>query len=150
MQRYLALAVFLLVVVGGGILIGFVTLPGEWYAGLTKPTFNPPNWIFAPVWTLLYVLIAIAGWRCWERAPSVAPMRIWVAQLVLNFLWSPIFFGAHFMGLAFVVILALLASILTFMFASWRQDKVATWLFAPYVVWVGFATLLNGALWWLN
>jgi tryptophan-rich sensory protein len=96
------------------------------------------------------VLIAIAGWRCWERAPSAAPMRIWGAQLVLNFLWSPIFFGAHFMGLALVVILALLASILVFMLASSRHDKIAAWLFAPYAVWVAFAALLNGSLWWLN
>lgn len=150
MQRYLVLAVFLLVVVGGGILIGYITLPGEWYAGLTKPAFNPPNWIFAPVWTVLYVLIAIAGWRCWERAPLGAPMRIWVVQLVLNFLWSPIFFGAHLMGLALVVILALLVSVLTFMFASWRHDRIAAWLFAPYAAWVAFAALLNGSLWWLN
>lgn len=150
MQKYLSLIVFVLLVLGGGLLIGYATLPGEWYASLVKPPFNPPNWVFAPVWSLLYVLIAIAGWRTWRRPPDSRAMRVWAAQLVLNFLWSPTFFGAEMMGLALVVILLLFASILLFMVRVWNSDRLSAWLFAPYAAWVAFATLLNASLLWLN
>ncbi len=150
MKRFCLLTPFLLLVVGGGLAIGFLTAPGEWYAGLTKPSFNPPNWLFAPVWTVLYVLIAVAGWRTFERDPSSVPMKLWGAQLALNFLWSPTFFGAHQIGLALAVILALLAAILAFIATSWREDRMAAWLFVPYAAWVGFASVLNGSILLLN
>ena len=150
MKRFGPLTLFLLLVVGGGLAIGFLTAPGEWYAGLAKPPFNPPNWVFAPVWTVLYVLIAVVGWRTFERDRSSWPMRLWWAQLVLNFLWSPVFFAAHRIGLALLVILLLLAAILAFPVMSWRQSRVAAWLFAPYAAWVAFAAVLNGSIWLLN
>ncbi|MER8648609.1 TspO/MBR family protein [Mesorhizobium sp. M0586] len=150
MQRYVSLLLFLLLVLGGGLLIGYATLPGEWYASLAKPPFNPPNWVFAPAWTLLYVLIAVAGWRTWERERAAAAMKIWALQLVLNFAWSPTFFGAKQMGPALVVILALLASIPLFIATVWNRDRVSGWLFAPYAAWVAFATLLNASLLLLN
>jgi len=150
MKRFGPLTLFLLLVVGGGVAIGFLTAPGEWYAGLAKPPFNPPNWVFAPVWTVLYVLIAVAGWRTFERDSSSWPMKLWWAQLVLNFLWSPAFFAAHRIGLALLVILLLLAAILAFLVMSWRQSRVAAWLFAPYAAWVAFAAVLNGSIWLLN
>ena len=150
MNRYVALLGFIVVVLGGGLLIGYLPLPGEWYAGLAKPFFNPPNWIFGPVWAVLYVLIAVAGWRISLRDPHGVAMRLWVAQLVLNFLWSPTFFGLQQMGLALLVIMALLAAVLGFMATAANSDRVAAWLFAPYAVWVAFATLLNASLWWLN
>ncbi|MER9409653.1 tryptophan-rich sensory protein [Mesorhizobium sp. M0589] len=143
-------SLFLLLVLGGGLLIGYATLPGEWYASLAKPPFNPPNWVFAPAWTLLYVLIAVAGWRTWERERAAAAMKIWALQLVLNFAWSPTFFGAKQMGPALVVILALLASIPLFIATVWNRDRVSGWLFAPYAAWVAFATLLNASLLLLN
>ena len=144
------LAVFLVLVVGGGILIGFMTAPGEWYAALQKPSFNPPNWIFGPVWTLLYVLIAITGWRTWKRSRKGTSMFIWWVQLALNFAWSPTFFGLQQVGLALAIIIALLASILTFIAVSWRSDRMAAWLFVPYLGWVAFATLLNASIYALN
>ena len=150
MKRFGPLSLFLLLVVGGGLAIGFLTAPGEWYAGLAKPPFNPPNWVFAPVWTVLYVLIAVAGWRTFQRDRSSWPMKLWSAQLVLNFLWSPVFFAAHRIGLALLVILLLLAAILAFLVMSWRQSCVAAWLFAPYASWVAFAAVLNGSIWLLN
>ena len=150
MKRFGLLTLFLLLVVGGGLAIGFLTAPGEWYAGLAKPPFNPPNWVFAPVWTVLYVLIAVAGWRTFERVRSSWPMKLWWAQLVLNFLWSPVFFAAHRIGLALLVILLLLAAILAFLVMSWRQNRVAAWLLAPYAAWVAFAAVLNGSIWLLN
>jgi translocator protein len=150
MKRFGPLTLFLLLVFGGGLVIGFLTAPGEWYAGLAKPPFNPSNWVFAPVWTVLYGLIAVAGWRTFERDRSSWPMKLWWAQLVLNFLWSPVFFAAHRIGLALLVILLLLAAILAFLVMSWRQSRVAAWLFAPYAAWVAFAAVLNGSIWLLN
>ena len=101
MNRAIPLILFLVLVIGGGLAIGFLTVPGEWYTGLAKPSFNPPNWLFAPVWTILYVLVAIAGWRIWRKDAGGRAMKLWWTQLVLNFLWSPSFFAAHQIGLAF-------------------------------------------------
>ncbi|MGH6859908.1 MAG: TspO/MBR family protein [Phyllobacterium sp.] len=149
MSRSMVLLLFLVLVIGGGLAIGYATLPGEWYAGLVKPPFNPPNWIFAPVWTILYVLIALAGWRVWDRGLTV-PQQFWWAQLVLNFLWSPCFFGLQQMGLALVVIVLLLVSTVGFIKASWSRDPASAALFIPYLAWVAFAALLNASLYWLN
>lgn len=149
MRKYLSLVVFLILVLGGGLLIGYATLPGPWYAALAKPSFNPPNWVFGPVWSVLYVFIAIAGWRTWQRRAG-ASMRIWTSQLVLNFLWSPVFFGAQLIGPALIVILLLLVSILLFVIHVWKSDRLSALLFVPYAAWVAFATLLNAAILQLN
>lgn len=150
MNRYLALVLFLVLVLGGGLVLGFLTAPGEWYAFLSKPWFNPPAWLFGPVWTVLYVLIAVAGWRTFERDRTGWPMKLWWAQLVLNFLWTPVFFVTHQIGLALVVILLMLAAIVGFIATAGRQDRVAPWLFVPYAAWVAFASALNGSIWVLN
>jgi tryptophan-rich sensory protein len=150
MNRTLSLIPFLVLVLGGGLLLGFLTAPGEWYAGLAKPSFNPPGWIFGPVWTVLYVLIAVAGWRIWQRDRTGWPIKLWWVQLVLNFLWTPLFFAAHRIGLGLVVILLLLAAILTFIAMAWRQDRVAALLFVPYAAWVAFASVLNASIFALN
>lgn len=149
-RSYVVLAVFLALVVGGGSLSGFIAAPTGWYAGLTKPSFNPPNWIFGPVWTVLYVLIAIAGWRTWTRRRNGASMAIWWTQLALNFAWPLVFFGLRMPGLALFVILALLAAILSFVVATRRVDILSAMLFLPYLAWVAFATLLNASLFALN
>ncbi len=150
MTKYLTLALFLIVVMGGGSTIGILTAPGDWYAGLIKPSFNPPNWIFAPVWTALYALIAWAGWRTWQQDRGDGRMRLWLAQLVLNFLWSPAFFGLQQVAVALVVILMMLATILLFITKSWNVDRLAAMAFLPYALWVGFASLLNAAILILN
>ena len=144
MRNVASLVVFLALVLGGGLVIGFSTAPGGWYAQLAKPAFNPPSWVFGPAWTLLYVFVAIAGWRIWNADRSGWPMKLWWAQLILNFLWSPIFFGAHQVGLGFAVILALLATIISFVGMSWKQHNLSAVLFLPYAAWVAFAALLNG------
>ena len=145
-----AIVPFVLLVVGGGLLIGFFTAPGPWYEALAKPSFNPPNWLFGPVWTVLYVLIAVAGWRIWQRERSGAAMKLWWLQLTLNFLWSPVFFALHRIGLALVVILALLAAVLVFIAIARKVDGLAAWFFVPYAAWVAFASLLNASIWMLN
>ena len=145
-----SLLFFLILTVGGGLAIGLFTLPGEWYAALVKPSFNPPNWIFGPVWTALYVLIGIAGWRIYQRDPSGPAMKLWWLALALNFIWSPVFFGAQQLGLALVIILAMLVAILAFIFKARATDQPSALLFVPYAAWVGFASLLNFALYLLN
>lgn len=150
MSNRIALLAFILLTVGGGLLIGVATAPGDWYAGLQKPPFNPPNWVFGPVWTVLYILIAIAGWRIWRRDPHGAAMKFWIAQLALNFIWSPLFFSAHLPGAAFVVIIALLVVILALIMLTLGRERVSAWLLVPYALWVAFAALLNASIWWLN
>jgi benzodiazapine receptor len=147
MRRALIYILFLAIVIGGGMAIGSVTRPDGWYAALAKPPFNPPNWVFAPVWTLLYVMIAIAGARTYERVSGFA---LWVAQMALNFAWTPTFFLLHRPVVALVIIGALLAVILVFIRTRWIVDRVSAFLFAPYAAWVAFAALLNASIVVLN
>jgi translocator protein len=147
MRRPLVFVIFLVVVLGGGLAIGAVTRPDGWYAALAKPPFNPPNWVFAPAWTLLYVMIAVAGARTYER---VSGFFLWVAQLALNFAWTPAFFLLHRPTLALCLIAALLAVILVFIVTRWTADRVSALLFVPYAAWVAFATLLNASIVVLN
>lgn len=150
MKKWLALVVFLVLVLGGGSAIGLVTRPDGWYASLEKPFFNPPGWVFGPVWTVLYILIAIAGWRTFMRDAGGTAMKLWGIQLVLNFLWSPLFFAAHWVGVALIDIVVLLGVIFAFIAATWTVDRPSAWMFVPYAAWVGFATLLNGSIFFLN
>lgn len=146
MSKAFSLILFILAVVLIGMLIGYATLPGEWYASLNKPSFTPPNWVFAPVWTALYILIAIAGWRCWLRDRSSAAMKLWFVQMALNFLWSPVFFGAQQPALALVVVIAALAAVIGFIIAAWNKDRLAAILFLPYAAWTAFATALTAGV----
>jgi tryptophan-rich sensory protein len=128
-------------------------MPGAWYASLAKPALTPPNAIFAPVWTVLYVLMAVAAWLVWRRAGlggAAVPLALFVVQLVLNALWSYLFFGLHRVDIAFFDIVALWLAILVVMVLFWRKDWRAGALMLPYLVWVGFASYLNFALWLLN
>jgi translocator protein len=124
-----------------------------WYQALDKPAFNPPDWVFAPVWTLLYCMIAVAGWRVWRArglAGARAAMATYALQLALNLGWSLIFFGGRMIGAALAEIALLLAAACANAVLFWRVDRVAGWLLAPYAAWVAFATVLNAALWRLN
>lgn len=144
------LVLFLALVLSGGLIIGFVTAPGAWYATLSKPPFNPPSWIFTPVWTALYIMIGIAGWQVWRKGRHGAPMNLWWTQLALNFAWSPTFFLGNRIDVALGIIVLLLITIIGFIIVAWRQDRVASLLFVPYAAWVTFASVLNGAIWLLN
>src|SRR5690606_10533002 len=106
------LLLFLVVALGGGLLIGATNTPGPWYAALAKPAFTPPDWLFAPVWSVVYVLIAIAGWRIWRLSETRGAMTAWWVQLGLNFLWSPVFFTLQAPGRALAIIVALFAAII--------------------------------------
>jgi translocator protein len=132
-------------------LFGGMFTPGDWYASLEKPSWNPPGWVFGPVWTILYVMIAIAGWLAWRgRDRSRLPITLWGGQLLLNALWSWLFFGLERPGAAFVDIVILWLLIAAFIVAAWRSSRAASLLFVPYALWVGFAAALNFAIWRLN
>lgn len=144
------LVFFALVIVTA--LSGVQFQPGEWYDALNKPSWNPPAWVFGPVWTLLYVLIAIAGWLVWrvERRITTPAMLAWIAQLILNGMWSWLFFGLHRPWLALIDIFALLAAIVAFIVLARPVSKNAGRLFFPYALWVAFAASLNFQIAQLN
>ena len=144
------LAVFVVLVVGPGFTIGYLNVPDGWYAELNKPWFNPANWIFAPVWAVIYVLIAIAGWRTWDIDLHGLAMRLWFVQMALNFLWPPTFFSLHWPAGALAIILSLLAAILAFIARQWEADRISSVVFLPYAAWIVFASLLNLAIVSLN
>jgi tryptophan-rich sensory protein len=125
--------------------------PGEWYESLRKPPLNPPNWVFGPVWTLLYLGIAAAAWRVWRAQPGFsAALGLWIGQLLLNALWSLLFFGLQRPALALVDIVLLLVLVVATTVFFFVIDAIAGALFVPYLAWVAFATYLNAALWYLN
>lgn len=124
-----------------------------WYAGLAKPTWNPPASLFGPVWTTLYVMMALAAWLIWReggwRANRPA-LLLFLLQWALNAAWTPLFFGLHRPGLAFVEILALWGALLATIVAFWRKSPKAAALLIPYLLWVSFAAILNATIWRLN
>ena len=149
------LAAFVAACLGIGVVGAVATARSvdTWYRALDKPAFTPPDWLFGPVWTLLYVMIAVAGWRVWRmrRVPgrNVALM-VYAIQLALNLAWSLVFFGARLIGAALGDIVLLLAVIVANVALFVRIDRYAAWLLVPYALWVAFATVLNLALWRLN
>ena len=133
--------------------IGSRFQPGDWYAGLIKPALTPPAWVFGPVWTLLYVMMATAAWLVWRMdslANAIVPLGLFLGQLALNALWSYLFFGLQRPGLAFLDIVALWLAILATLISFWRSNPSAGLLLLPYLLWVSFATYLNFQFWRLN
>ncbi|MBM3878024.1 MAG: tryptophan-rich sensory protein [Verrucomicrobia bacterium] len=133
--------------------LGIFAMPGEWYASLRKPSWNPPGWIFGPVWTALYAMMAVAAWLVWRRGGFAAQRRaltMFLVQLALNAAWTPLFFGLHWPGVAFAEIVLLWLAIVATLFAFRPVSRVAAWLLVPYLAWVSFAAVLNFELWRLN
>ncbi len=125
----------------------------EWYAALNKPAWSPPAWLFGPVWTLLYVLMAVAAWLVWREggwAKQRRALTLYCVQLVLNAAWTPLFFGLRQPGWALLEIILLWVAILATLLAFKPVRPLAAWLLAPYLAWVSFATVLNFTLWRLN
>ena len=147
---WIALGIFLALVIGVGALIGTQSAPGAWYESLTKPPLNPPNWVFGPVWFALYVMIAVAGWRIWVAAPQSSAMKFWGAQMLLNWAWSPVWFLAQQPWLAFAILVGMWLSIAGFILTARRHDGLAPLLFVPYIAWVSFAGYLNLSIALLN
>lgn len=129
------------------------TSVGGWYQTLAKPSWNPPDWIFGPVWTVLYFLMAVAAWAVWRRSgwpAAITPLGWFAVQLALNVGWSIIFFGLRNPGAAFVEILVLWLAIAVTLVSFVRRSAVAAWLLVPYLVWTSFAVVLNAVIWRLN
>lgn len=150
MPRLKLVLLFVIGTLAIGTAIGLAGMPGAWYRGLAKPAFNPPDWIFGPVWSVLYILIGIAGARSWARGPGNTATRLWFVQIILNFAWNPVFFVLHQIGIALVIVLAMLVVILAFIGVTWRSDRLSALLFVPYAAWVAFASVLNATIWSLN
>lgn len=124
-----------------------------WYADLAKPSWNPPNWIFGPVWSTLFLSMAVAAWLIWRQknwGGAKLPLSLFGFQLALNVLWSWLFFGLENPGMAFAEILLLWTAIAATMVAFWFRSKAAGLLFVPYLAWVTFAAILNFTIWRLN
>ncbi len=127
--------------------------PGDWYLALNKPDWHPPTWVFGPVWSTLYVLMAVSAWLVWRQggfARQLRPLSLFLVQLVLNAAWSPLFFGLKQPGIAFAEILLLWLAIAATLVSFHRVHRIAAWLLVPYIAWVSFAAFLNGVLWQLN
>lgn len=134
-------------------LTGAFFRPGEWYERLKQPSWRPPNWVFAPVWTVLYLMIAVAGWLIWRKlgfAGAGLALTIYAVQLILNAVWTPLFFGLHRPDLGFVDIVLVWMSIVATIVLFYPIQAVAALLLVPYLAWVTFAAALNFALWRLN
>ena len=149
---WLALAVFLVLCFAVASLGGLTTTPNipNWYAGLAKPSWTPPGWLFGPVWSALYLSMAVAAWLVWRKGNAQIPMILFAVQLALNAAWSWLFFGLHSPSIAFLDIILLWAAIATTTIVFWRQSLLAGLLFVPYLVWVSFAAVLNFSIWRLN
>lgn len=152
MNRWLALGLWIVLplLLGGG--VGNLFQPGAWYDGLEKPPWNPPSWVFGPVWTVLYVLMGVAAWLVWDRyrADARGALALFVTQLVFNAGWSAVFFGLQAPGLAFAWIVVLWLLIAATIGAFWRRRPLAGALLLPYIAWVSFAAVLNYTIWRLN
>jgi len=155
MARWAGLVTFVVLCLGAGGLGAIATTPEipTWYQDLVKPSWNPPAYLFGPVWTALFVMMAIAGWLVWKPrgfTQAAVPLTLFGSQLVLNVAWSWIFFGAHQPGWAFLEIIVLWLAILATTAEFFRSDKTAGWLMIPYLAWVSFASVLNFTIWRLN
>lgn len=155
MNRWLALLLFLLASFAASAIGGWATFESvrTWYPTLVKPAWNPPAAVFGPVWTLLYSLMSVAAWRIWLRRDvpgASAALRMFFVSLVLNALWSVLFFGLHRPGWALVDNVALWSTLVFLQARFARLDRVAGGLWAPYLAWVTFAVALNAAIWRLN
>jgi len=149
MMNILSLLVFLLVVfvaAGSGALFS----PGPWYKSLKRPSWTPPDWAFPVVWTILYVMIAIAGWLVWKAQGFGPALAVWGVNIVVNALWSYFMFGRKNIALALADVALLWLLTAAFIVIASGVDKTAGWLFVPYLVWVSIASALNFEVWRLN
>lgn len=152
---WLALVGWILLLVGLGATSGGLFGPDAWYAALLKPTWNPPSWVFGPVWTLLYAMMAVALWVVRREPESEDGLRrraqiLFAIQFALNMAWTPLFFELHSPGLAFAEICLLWGALLSTVLAFGRVRPLAGYLLLPYLLWVSFALVLNGTIWLMN
>ncbi len=156
LANILRLIVSIVICESAGIVGSLFTTPSipTWYASLAKPSFNPPNWLFGPVWTILFLIMGISVFLVWNKGINRSDVKIaliiFAAQLLLNILWSVLFFGYHSPFAAFVAIICLWMTILVTIVIFYRISRVSAWLLIPYILWVSFAAVLNFFIWRLN
>lgn len=148
-SSWVSLAVFLALVAVTSV-TGAQFRPGAWYDALAKPAWTPPDWVFPVTWTVLYVMIAIAGWLVYERQGFGAALAVWFVALLLNGLWSYLMFGQRQIGLAAGDLTALWIAVLAFIILTWPEVRAASLLFVPYLAWISYAGALNLAILRMN
>ena len=154
-RQYISLTLWIAVYLIIAGIIGDMTrheIPG-WYTNLIKPPLNPPDFIFPIVWTLLYIMIAIAGWRIWQlrsQPYGKAFLGLFALQTLMNWVWSYLFFDYHWLGFSFIWILGLVACVAFLISWLWARHRITALILIPYLTWIAFASYLNGMIWYLN
>ncbi|WP_395687776.1 TspO/MBR family protein [Aestuariivirga sp.] len=152
-NKWAVLALLILLCLAVGMLGGLASTASidGWYRTIAKPAWTPPDAVFGPVWTLLYIMMAVAAWLVWQTGEQVRPALIlFFVQLALNLLWTLLFFAARSPGLALIEVVFLWLGVALTMLAFFARSSLAGWLFVPYLAWVSFAAVLNAAIWWMN
>lgn len=152
-NHWRSLIIFFAMIIAIQLVGNLVTMPAipEWYRNLVRPSWSPPNWLFGPVWTLLYIMLAISGWLLWTQTPRSKALTFYFVQLFFNAVWSPLFFGIKQIEVAFAcLVIMFVFALLTMVTAFKQEQKAVGWMFVPYCVWLLYATSLNGAIVVLN
>ncbi|MDC1158758.1 tryptophan-rich sensory protein [Pelagibacteraceae bacterium] len=151
-NKYLSLVIILLVTFIAPMIGSYATATFKepWYSEIALPTFNPPSWVFAPVWTTLYLLMSIAIWKIWKNSFDTRILKIYFIHLFFNSTWSIVFFGFHLIGLALVNLIIILLFIIFLMKEYLMRDKLSFYLMIPYLAWSSYALILNISLFLLN
>ena len=151
-NKYLSLVIILLVTFIAPMIGSFATATFKepWNSEIVLPTFNPPSWVFAPVWTTLYLLMSIAIWKIWKNSFDTRILKIYFIHLFFNSTWSIVFFGFHLIGLALVNLIIILLFIIFLMKEYLKRDKISFYLMTPYLAWSSYALILNSSIFLLN
>ena len=151
-NKYLSLFLILLITFSASAIGGFTTTSFKepWYSEIILPSFNPPSWVFAPVWTLLYIMMSIAIWKIWINTFDLKLLKLYFIHLFFNATWSIAFFGFHQIGLALINLITILIFIILLMRRYLTRDKISFYLMAPYFLWSSYALILNSSIFILN
>ena len=151
-NKYLSLFLILLITFIPSAIGGFITASFKepWYSEIILPSFNPPSWVFAPVWTTLYIMMALAIWKIWINSFDLKPLQLYFIHLFFNGTWSIIFFGFHEIGLALINLFIILIFIFLLMKSYLKLDKISFYLMIPYLLWSSYALILNSSIFILN
>ena len=151
-NKYLSLGLILLVTFVASGIGGFVTssFKEPWYSEIILPSFNPPSWVFGPVWTTLYIFMSVAAWSAWNKTSDKTILKIYFVHLFFNSIWSIIFFGFHQIFLALINLVIILVFIIWLMRIYYQVNKISFLLMIPYLLWSSYALILNGAIFYLN
>ena len=151
-NKYLSLFLLILITFTASAISSFTTssFKEPWYSGITLPSFNPPSWVFAPVWTILYIMMSVAIWKIWKNSFDTRILKIYFIHLFFNSTWSIVFFGFHLIGLALVNLIIILLFIIFLMKEYLMRDKISFYLMIPYLAWSSYALILNSSIFLLN